>query len=202
MKFNRATFAAVALTLFVVALRVLPYLMIASKNTDSTPGNYFYPWNFSPLWAACLLLGGMFGNRPATYLWTMVLLVLSDAATGWAMGNVGFFLHSLIPFTYGCFLFSSWLGTFLERKRTVVRAGATALVSAIVFFFVTNAGNWWLMPTHPHTFAGLLETYRDGIPFFRHQLIGTAMYGLLFYGLAVIAEKFSVADAPKLGTSE
>jgi len=204
MKSNRAVLTALALTGFVVMLRVIPYMLMASKNTDTTPGFAFYPWNFAPMSAACLAFGGMFGNRRGyAYLATVIMMFLCDLATGWTMGNMAFFgLHVLIPFTWSCSLFNAWLGTSLFVRRSIPRAVTVAIIGEVVFFLVTNLGNWWLMPTHPLTFAGLISTYIDAIPFYRNQLIGTALYGSLFYGIAVMLERVPATARTALGTAE
>ena len=204
MKSNRTIVTAAALILFVVVMRVLPYTLIVSKNTETTPGPWFYPWNFSPLTATCLAFGALFGMRRGfAFIAALLMIFLSDLATGWAMGNMqAFAFHSLIPFTWGCTLFSAWMGTSLAVKRTVPRAIGAAAAAEIVFFLVTNAGNWWLMPTHPLTMTGLIQTYIDAIPFYGNQLIGTALYGSLYYILATVAEGLPARSAAAVNHGE
>ncbi len=204
MKSNRTILMALALTAFVVTLRVVPYLLMASKSTDTTPGFAFYPWNFAPMSAACLALGAMFSNRRLyAFISVIGMMFLCDLATGWTMGNMQFFgLHILIPFTWGCSIFNAWIASYLLARRTIPRAISAAVIGEVVFFLVTNLGNWWLMPTHPLTFSGLIATYIDAIPFYKNQLIGTAMYGSLFYGIAVLLEKVPATAKPALGTTE
>jgi|CXWL01.1.fsa_nt_gi hypothetical protein len=204
MKSNRAILTALALMGFVLLMRIIPYLLISSNSTDTTPGFSFYPWNFAPMSAACLTFGALFGNRRGyAYVAALAMIFLCDLATGWTMRNMAFFgLHVLIPFTWGCSVFNAWLGTSLFVRRTIPRAVTVALIGEVVFFLVTNAGNWWLMPTHPLTFSGLIATYFDAIPFYRNQLIGTAMYGSLFYALAVVFERLPATHHPACGTTE
>lgn len=204
MKSNRTILMALALTAFVVTLRVIPYLLMTSKSTDTTPGFAFYPWNFAPMSAACLAFGAMFSNRRRyAFISVIGMMLLCDLATGWTMGNMRFFgLHVLIPFTWSCSLFNAWIASSLLVRRTIPRAISAAVIGEVVFFLVTNFGNWWLMPTHPLTFSGLIATYIDAIPFYKNQLIGTAMYGSLFYGIAVLLEKAPATAKHALGTTE
>jgi len=73
----------------------------------------------------------------------------------------------------------------LFRERTLARLGGSVLLSALVFFLVSNFGVWLASPAHayPHTIEGLLLCYLNGLPFLGGTLAGNAFYGALLFGL-------------------
>jgi hypothetical protein len=98
--------------------------------------------------------------------------------------------------TYACFVLDVLLGWFLIRKVTMLRVGGAALLSAVLFFLITNFMVWMnpLEVTYPKTFAGLIECYTAAIPFFRYTLAGNlAFAGLAFGADALLARAASPA---------
>ncbi len=108
-----------------------------------------------------------------TYGWRAALLVsISTMAVSDAIiGNT-----SILVFTWGSFGLIA-LGSVILRKlnnkpKTQVLASAGFVIaSSTLFFVVTNFGVWlqgWYAPT----WAGLMNCYQMGIPFYRTMLIG------------------------------
>ena len=96
---------------------------------------------------------------------------------------------------YGCYALMVWLGTRLRETRNPLAIAGAGLAGEVVFFIITNFANWVEQTDYyPHTFAGLATCYAAALPFFRHSLIGLALYGsLLFGGYALIERKFAAA---------
>ncbi len=60
-----------------------------------------------------------------------------------------------------------------------------ALGAGTLFFLVSNFAVWMSGGGygHPHTLAGLMSTYADGIPFYRNELIANALGTVALFGL-------------------
>src|SRR5581483_6162335 len=121
-----------------------------------------HPPNVTPI-AAMALLGGAGLKRWQAFLAPLAALFVSDAVIGF---------HGGMPFVYGCFLATAWMGTRLAEDRAALRVGTACLASSILFFVVTNFGTWLTSGMYPHTGAGLAACYTAAIPFFRYSVLG------------------------------
>lgn len=132
-----------------------------------------HPPNVTPL-AAMALLGGARLPKRLALLAPLAALFLSDLVLG---------LHSTIPFVYGCFLATAWLGiTLLSENRGATRVGAACLASSLLFFIVTNFGVWLLSGMYPHSAPGLAACYTAAIPFFRNSILGDLGFTAILFG--------------------
>lgn len=83
---------------------------------------------------------------------------------------------------YAAFGFIVLLGILTLKKVSVGKVIGVTLLSTLLFFILTNLGQW-LSPfaLHPRTGAGLLATYIDAIPFALNSVAGDLFYvGALF----------------------
>jgi hypothetical protein len=84
------------------------------------------------------------------------------------------------------------IGFQLQQRRTAARIAGAALLSALVFFIVTNFGVWAFDSLYPKTFPGLIACYVSAIPFFRNTLLGDLMYtAILFGGFRLLESRFA-----------
>ena len=85
----------------------------------------------------------------------------------------------------------------LSRKQTAGRVVGAALFSATGFFLVSNGAVWlFAEEVYPHSFAGLMECYAAGLPFYRNDAIVTlALCGVLFGAAAVLRDFAADKDA-------
>ena len=101
---------------------------------------------------------------------------------------------------YASFLAIVGMGFLLRESRGVARVGAVALSASVLFFVVTNFGEWAFQPWYPKTAGGLVASYVAGIPFFRNMLVGDLAYtALMFGGFALLERRFAVLRAPSPG---
>jgi hypothetical protein len=115
-----------------------------------------HPWNFTPMMAIALFAG-----------------TLSDAVMGFYPGFWYVYAAALIPVLLG------------RRIRDRVGVGAlavAALASSLSFFLITNFMVWATGQLYPHTTAGLSACYLAGIPFYRNQVLGDAVYTVAIFG--------------------
>lgn len=93
---------------------------------------------------------------------------------------IGFFSLPLMIAVYACHLIGIPLGSWIARKKTVTRIIAAPLITATLFFFVTNFA--FLYPEYPHTLSGIGLAYLNGLPFLRGTLIGDIGYVVVLFG--------------------
>jgi len=83
------------------------------------------------------------------------------------------------------------LGMEILRKPTILRIAASVLASATSFFLLSNFVVWAGGRLYPHTLAGLGACYVAAIPFYRNDLISTAITAGALFGLPVLAAKIA-----------
>ena len=88
------------------------------------------------------------------------------------------------------------LGWILLRTRTsFVRVGAGVVLGPTSFFLMSNFGVWLVGDMYPRTFGGLITCYAAGLPFYRNDLISTAIVAGLAFGAPVLVRRLSRAHA-------
>jgi hypothetical protein len=81
------------------------------------------------------------------------------------------------------------LGMEALRKPTILRVAASVLASATSFFLLSNFMVWAGGRMYPRTLAGLGSCYTAAIPFYRNDLVSTAITAGALFGLPVLAAK-------------
>jgi hypothetical protein len=81
------------------------------------------------------------------------------------------------------------LGMGILQKPTLLRVAAGVLASSTSFFLISNFVVWTAgsMSMYPHSLAGLGACYVAGIPFYRNDLVSTALTSGALFGLPVLA---------------
>ncbi|MEZ5024435.1 MAG: DUF6580 family putative transport protein [Chitinophagales bacterium] len=57
-----------------------------------------------------------------------------------------------------------------------------AVGGSMLFYLVSNFGVWLMGTMYTKTFAGLMECYAAGIPFYRGTLFGDVIYSAILFG--------------------
>lgn len=130
--------------------------------------------NMAPI-AGLALFGGTYLNKKFSLLIPLAAMFISDIFLGF---------HNTMPFVYGSFFLIGLLGLWLKSHKTLPNIVAVTLFGSILFFIITNFGVW-LMPNgmYTHDFAGLVQCYLMGLPFFRNTLAGDIFYVGIMFGL-------------------
>jgi hypothetical protein len=95
---------------------------------------------------------------------------ISDAILGffsWPL-MIAVYLSHLSGVVFGLWIKKSKQGT---RWLKIISSG---LGTSLIFFLVTNFA--WFYPEYPHNFAGLIQSYVNGLPFLRGTMIGDVGY--------------------------
>ena len=129
--------------------------------------------NFTPVVALALFSGVYLPKRYAV-LFPLTLMIISDLFIG---------LHETILFTWGSVALISVLGFWTRHHRNPISILSSSLVSAALFFVITNFGTWLMSNLYPLTLDGLKECFILGVPFFRATLLSTIVYSFAIFGL-------------------
>jgi len=154
---------ALFLILIGVSLRLLPH-----------------PPNFAPI-AAIALFGGVYFSRKIAFILPITAMIISDMF-------IGYYEFSLMAFVYGSFLLTVILGFYLKKNKQWYTIGGSAILSAILFFLITNFAVWAFTPWYAKTISGLIQCYLMALPFFKNTLLGNLFYVTVFFGAYEIVE--------------
>jgi hypothetical protein len=170
----------------------LVFIVLAAAMTRLLP----HPPNVTAITALALFGGAHFADRRLAIGVPLAALLVSDIALGfyWQWDFRALQGHMWVQ--YASFLAIVCLGFLLRDSRNAMRVGTLALSGSVLFFLVTNLGEWAFQPWYPKTAAGLAASYVAGIPFFRNMLVGDLAYtALMFGGFALLERRFTVLRA-------
>ena len=71
----------IGLLVYTVAIRLLPYVL-QDCDVKLDPTILFYPWNFSPLTAVCLMSGACLADRRLSFALPLSAMLLSNIGIG------------------------------------------------------------------------------------------------------------------------
>ncbi|MGA9586698.1 MAG: DUF6580 family putative transport protein [Terracidiphilus sp.] len=77
----------------------------------------------------------------------------------------------------------------LKTKTSWLRVGAAVVLGPSSFFLISNYGVWAGGTMYPRTLAGLATCYAAAIPFYRNDLLSTAIVAGLAFGVPVLVRK-------------
>jgi len=149
-----------------IALTVLIVLAALSRILP-------HPFNFTPIEAMALFGGAYYANRALSIAVPLLAMLLADFFLGF---------HDGMPVIYATIALISILGFALRGRVSVLRVASLGLISATLFFLITNFAVWLGGTMYPMTANGLLACYIAGIPFFHWQLAGVAAYSVVLFG--------------------
>jgi len=132
----------------------------------------FHAHNFTPV-IALALFGGVYLKKKQAIMLPLVLFAVTDIILGF---------HQTMFFTWGSILLIASIGFWVRKNKNFATVISGGLVSAVLYFVVTNFGVWVMMGMYPKTIVGLVECYVAAIPYFRNSLVGTLLYGFILFG--------------------
>jgi hypothetical protein len=147
---------------------ILILLAVASRLVPHPP-------NFTPLAAIGLFAGACLTARK---LWLVpcAALLISDLV-------IGFYPPVVMAFVYVAFVLNAYLGrAFLHQQRTIARLGWVTVSGSMLFFILSNLGDWLSGMNYPLTAEGLMQCYIMAIPFFGNTLSGDLFYSACLFG--------------------
>lgn len=188
-------FVVFGLVAFGIGMRVLPYVLVRLGVIPSTDASTVI-WNVSPVPAMCLLGGAYFSARWVGLGIGLIAYLFSDLLIAGVSGHPAFAFYNSLPFVYAGFILHGVIGLSLRGKVSAARVGVTAVASEIVFFLVTNFGEWAVGDmNYPKTPAGMMECYTAALPFLSRSIYGTLIYSAIFFEVAAAVERRSMGTA-------
>ena len=133
-----------------------------------------HPPNFAPI-LAIALFGGVYFSRKIAFVLPIAAMVIADIF-------IGYYEFSLMFFVYGSFLLCVILGFWLKKHKKWYTIGGAAIISAILFFIITNFAVWVFTPWYAKTIPGIIQCYLMAIPFFKNTLLSGLFYVTVFFG--------------------
>lgn len=165
-----------------------------------------HPDNFTPITGMALFGAAHFTKKYWAVLIPLAAMWVSDLV----LNNVVY--ANLYPeyyngmvlvgdyWVYGSILLIAFIGMRFLKNVKILPLIGVSLVSSVLFFLLTNFGTWmsaWGMTTYPRGFAGLLECYAAGIPFFRSTLLGDLFYVAVLFGAYELIKSRFLSLEPK-----
>jgi hypothetical protein len=151
-------------------------------------------FNFTAVGGALLYFGA---RRP----WREMLVPLAALmATDYCLTVFTYhftFVWQFYVTTWVWYLAAMALGQILLSSRTtVVRVAAGALLGPTSFFIVSNYAVWVGGGMYPRTLGGLGVCYMAAVPFYRNDLLSTALVSAVAFGLPVLLRRMNLVPAP------
>ena len=153
-----------------------------------------FPPNFSAFYALAFCAGAFF-PRGAKWWLPLGTLVVTDIV-------LDFYYHSFSALqlaNYVAYAGIIWFGTRFNRRSSFVRLLSGGILSAILFYLITNTASWLFDPAYTKDLAGWLIALTKGISGFPPTLeffFNTLLSGGLFTGLFAGAMKLTEAAEP------
>ncbi len=133
--------------------------------------------NFVPVAAIAVFAGAYLNKRMAMWV-PLAIMMVSDLIIG---------MHDVVLYTWGAFAIIGILSTWLKNRATVGNVFISTVVSAILFFVVTNFGVW--LAWYAHTWVGFTTCYINAIPFLRSSILGNVVYAAALFGSYELAKR-------------
>ncbi len=140
-----------------------------------------HPPNFAPVESMALFAGALFLDRRLALLVPLLAMVVSDIGLELMMG-AGYGFHRLLPVVYALIALTVVMGFFLRNRVSAINVAVASVVSALLFFAVTNFAVWWGSSFYPQTFEGLVACYVAALPFLKNAIAGALFYSLILFG--------------------
>src|SRR6202453_2515937 len=152
-----------------------------------------------PEWFNFSAVGGMllyFGARRSwrEMLAPLAVLMATDFFLTVSVYHYPFQWLNYLP-TWGWYVAAMVLGQILlKSKTTVARVAAGALLGPTSFFLLSNFAVWQGGGMYPHTLDGLGACLVAALPFYRNDLISTALVAGAVFGVPVLVRRWSGAQ--------
>lgn len=138
-----------------------------------------HPANFTAVGAVALFSGYYLKDKKMSIAVPIVIMFLSD----WILG---FYQWQLLLSVYVSFGIVVLLGILISKKKWYF-ALPTSILGTAIFFLITNGAVWLFAEWYPHTFAGLMACYAEGLPFLKNNVAGDLTYTFILFGIAELA---------------
>lgn len=133
------------------------------------------PPNFAPISGIALFSGTYFKDRRWAVILPLSAMLISDFL-------IGFYDWRVLASVYASFALVGLLGLWVRSKKTIVRIGAAAAASSIIFYLITNLAVWLFSGMYALTWSELVRCYALALPFLRWTFSGDIFYVIILFG--------------------
>lgn len=150
--------------------------------------------NFTAIGGALLYFGARRNWREM--LAPLAALMATDYVLTTFIYHYDFRIQNYLP-TWAWYIAAMALGQILlHSKTTFVRVAAGVILGPTSFWIISNYAVWAVSTDmYQHTWEGLTKCFAAGIPFYRNDLVSTAIVAGLAFGVPVLVERMSAAKA-------
>lgn len=149
-----------------------------------------HPANFTAVGAVALFSGYYFKDKK----WALIVPVLIMLVSDW---KIGFYSWPIMASVYLAFALTALLGMAISRQKWFY-ALPMSLVTALLFYAVTNWAVWQFGVWYPHTTAGFIACMVAGIPFIKGTILGNLVYTAVLFGVVETVKYLVRSKNPKL----
>ena len=149
------------------------YRTFSVGSIHSTPAQLFSSvWRLAVWWCTSAETGFC--------VFPVVLLVASDVIlTNFVYHlNIGW----LELFQAAAFASIALAGWWLRLRATVARFFLASFAGPTAFYLISNFGVWFGWQSYPRTWAGLVECYIAGIPYYGRSVASTLLFASVLFG--------------------
>ena len=167
-------------------------LLVALLSRLLPPVLHLSAWNFTAVGGSLLFFGA---RRPRLQgAIAVAALILTDYMLTVHAYHDAFHAKDYLV-TWAWYAGVCLLGHQILQRVNVARVVVAVLVSATSFFLLSNFVVW-LGAMYAHTMAGLAACYLAALPFYRNDLISTAVVAGVLFGLPSLVARF--VDHPEI----
>lgn len=169
-------------------------MIVAGALYRVIPGR---PWGFAPHIAMALFGGAVIKDKKWAFALPIFSLFLSDLLYqglywGGLTDTQGFYEGQVT--NYALFLVITLIATTMKN----INPGniiSYSFLTPTVYFLLSNFAVWMGNGGYqrPKTFAGLMQCYGDGLPFFRGEVMATLVFGAVFFSAYYLLRKKEVS---------
>lgn len=136
--------------------------------------------NFAPITALAIFSAANMDWKKSVGL-TLAVRFISDLF-------LGFFAWPLMLAVYLAHLSGVVFGVWIKRANNHrwLKITGSSLAASILFFFITNFA--FLYSQYPHSAAGVILAYINGLPFLRGTVLGDLAYTAALFGALAAAK--------------
>lgn len=158
-----------------------------------------YP-NFTAIGAVAIFGGSVIKDKKLGFLLPLAALFISDVCLQIFTDVKGFYGKGQF-FVYGAFMLITWLATYI-RKTNFANIAFACVWSGLIFFLISNFGQWLWSTLYPKTLQGLAMGYWAGIPFYKGEFFGSfllnSIMGNLFYSALLFGLYHALSGSRKM----
>jgi hypothetical protein len=160
------------------------WLLFAVLVSFGVLGRWFQvQWNVTPTAALALFAGYLFAQGRIALLVPLATLAISNLLLEphHHLGEMAaVYLSFLIPVAFS---------GLIRRRFTAARIAFCTVIPSVLFFLITNFAVWLYRrgDAYADSFAGLIDCYAAGLPFFRWMLAGDLFFAAAIFGSYALA---------------